>query len=513
MALTPVDDAPDRFSPTKLWLLIGIGALIRFIFMGLMDLLPEEAYYWSYAQHIDIGYLDHPPMVAWLIYVSQSILGKSEFAVRLPAFLGWFAMAFFMYRLARNLFDKTAATGVILLLAALPIYMSIGFLMTPDAPFYVMWAGCLFFLERALLAGRGLAWVGVGVCLGLGLLSKYTIGLIVPATIVFMIADKSSRRWFRKPQPYLAAVIALVLFLPVIYWNHLHDWASFAFQGSRRWWGEIDFYFHVLIGSALILITPLGVVGAVRGLMDCWKRWRTSAGQTAAHGQKHLFMLVFTVVPLMVFIIHSFRGQPKLNWTGPVWLAILPLVALYMRPPATGAPRHWARLSAGVWIRTAIVLLLLYAAGFGYIVGGMPGAPVLSGMPAPAAWQEFGSRVGQIAARLELETGSQPVIVGFDEYATASELSFYYLGVGDLKPMVGSENLVGGNGLMWNYWMTKEKAKDRHTLLVSFRRDKLDKTWVFWRFSKLTDISSEVLNTCNGKIGTFYWRVGYDYRY
>jgi len=166
-----------------------------------------------------------------------------------------------------------------------------------------------------------------------------------------------------------------------------------------------------------------------------------------------------------------------------------------------------------VWKRTAIVLLLLYVAGFGYVVGGMPGAPVLSGMPVPAAWAEFGNRVGQIAARLELETGTQPVIVGLDLYATAGELGFYYAGAGDPRPMIGSENLVGGNGLMWNYWMPKESVKGRHALLVSFRRDKLDKTWVRWRFSKLTDISTEALNTCNGKIGTFYWRVGYDYKY
>ena len=109
-----------------LWLLIGLGVLIRLAFLGVINLLPEEAYYWNYSRHIDIGYLDHPPMVAWLIYAFEYVLGRSELAVRLPAFLSWFVMAIYMYRLARELFDKESAVLTLLLLSALPIYMSVG---------------------------------------------------------------------------------------------------------------------------------------------------------------------------------------------------------------------------------------------------------------------------------------------------------------------------------------------------------------------------------------------------
>ncbi|MGH7855530.1 MAG: glycosyltransferase family 39 protein, partial [Candidatus Binatia bacterium] len=45
--------------------------------------------YWNYAQHLDFSYLDHPPMVAWLIWLSTSLFGNSEFSVRLPASIAW----------------------------------------------------------------------------------------------------------------------------------------------------------------------------------------------------------------------------------------------------------------------------------------------------------------------------------------------------------------------------------------------------------------------------------------
>ena len=115
------------------WQVVTIAILayvlvLRAVFMPLVDLIPEEAYYWNYAQHLDLSYLDHPPMVGWLIWLSTSVLGKSEFAVRLPAYICWIVAALFMFRLTLNLFDRTTAFRVVLLLAVLPIYFGLGFL-------------------------------------------------------------------------------------------------------------------------------------------------------------------------------------------------------------------------------------------------------------------------------------------------------------------------------------------------------------------------------------------------
>jgi len=249
------------------YLLIAAGVVLaRLIFSGLLNLLPEEAYYWNYAQHLDIGYLDHPPMVAWLIWLSTSTFGQAEFFVRLPAFISWLVFAFFMVRYARRTMGDMAVSPMILLTAILPIYYSVGFLMTPDAPLYACWAGSLYFLELALVQKRGRAWLWAGVWVGLGLLSKYTTGLIVGSAFVYMVLDADSRQWFRRPEPYLAMLIAAVIFLPVIIWNYHNDWASFAFQGSRRWSGSIRFSLHEMLGAALVLLTPIGFLAAMEAL-------------------------------------------------------------------------------------------------------------------------------------------------------------------------------------------------------------------------------------------------------
>src|SRR5947207_10590952 len=122
-------------------LVVGYTVAFRLAAMGPVNLIPEEAYYWNYAQHLDLSYLDHPPMVAWLIWISTSVLDKSEFSVRLPAFICWIIAALFMFRLTLNLFDRTTAFRSVLLLAVLPIYFGLGFFMTPDAPLCAAWAG------------------------------------------------------------------------------------------------------------------------------------------------------------------------------------------------------------------------------------------------------------------------------------------------------------------------------------------------------------------------------------
>ena len=100
----------------------------------------------------------------------------------------------------------------------------------PDAPLMAFYAGTLYYLERALFADRPRAWLGVGICFGLGLLSKYTMALLGPAVLLFMLFDRDARKQWRRTGPYFALLLAGVLFTPVLYWNAQHDWASFTFH-------------------------------------------------------------------------------------------------------------------------------------------------------------------------------------------------------------------------------------------------------------------------------------------
>jgi len=489
----------------------GYAILLRFAFSGVIDLIPEEAYYWMYSQHLALGYLDHPPMVSWLIWLSTAVFGNQEFAVRLPAFFCWAAAAFFMFRLGQSLFDKTAAFVTLAFMALLPVYFGIGIIMTPDAPLYAAWAGCLYFLERALFAGKGRAWWGAGVCLGLGMLSKYTIALLGPAALIFVIADRNSRQWLIRPEPYVGIFLALLMFSPVILWNANHDWASFAFQGPRRWSGAPEVSLHVLIEHLMILLTPIGLAGIVAVFMP----WRALGPLKSRAGRiqnrTRLFGLIFTLVPFSVFVLYSLQDNPKLNWTGPVWLAALPLLAWLIMAGKKEAGRFLGRAVLGAWQPVFVILLLLYGSGMYYILLGLPGLPPLNEMPVPAAWQEMGSTVEAIERNVQARTGQQPLVVGTDKYFISSQLAFYDPGRNGPKDISG-QHLFGKTSLMWSKWSPGSLAIGKNIIMVDFEKDELQGARIEKSFTGLSSIRRQIIRK-NGEIfGYFYYRIGYDYK-
>src|ERR1700761_3294455 len=109
--------------------LVVVAFLLRLIYDGHVELFPEESYYWNYAQHLDIGYLDHPPMVAWLIKLGTLIFGNTEFGIRLGAICCTALTAVFSYRLTRNLFGAASAVVAVLLLQVMPFFFMTGLIM------------------------------------------------------------------------------------------------------------------------------------------------------------------------------------------------------------------------------------------------------------------------------------------------------------------------------------------------------------------------------------------------
>jgi dolichol-phosphate mannosyltransferase len=485
--------------------------ILKLIFMGSVNLIPEEAYYWNYAQHLDWGYLDHPPMVAWLIWLSTSIFGKSEISVRLPAYLCWIIAAMFMFRLTLNLYDRPVAFRTILLLAVLPIYFGLGFFMTPDAPLYAAWAGCLYFLERALIAQNRRAWWGVGLCLGLGMLSKYTAALLGLGTLTFLFIDRQSRRWLFRPEPYIAAFTAAILFSPVILWNLRNGWMSFIFQGSNRWTGSHDFSLHLLIGTILLLLTPTALLGIVRVLLP-HNAEGASYARTDGKKRQYLWAVTFTLVPLSVFVIYSLLYQPKLNWTAPIWLAVIPLLAWDMVPHWGQIKGSLAQFSRRLWMPTIIALLFIDGGGFYYISLGLPGAGPMTADRLFGEWRMLAHSVETVERRVKLETGSKPVIVGMDKNFVSSELSFYDSVDQDGPKNTGGVHFFGSRSLMWAIWFPRSAAVGRDFLMIDLDRKRLTFPSLPQHFDRVSDIFEETLSRDGRVVGYFYWRIGYRYR-
>jgi len=409
-------------------------------------------------------------MVAWLIWLGTSIFGNSEFGVRFGAFCCGLITMGYMYALARNLYDKSTAIRAVMLLAVLPFYFATGAVMTADAPLVAAWAATLYYMERALIADRRLAWLGMGIAFGLGMLSKYTLALLGLAALVFVIVDPASRRCLRRPHPYLAAALAFLLFLPVIIWNMRHNWISLSFQSSRiKGVGDDQFSVHLLILHLMVLLTPVGLLAAVMALLP----GRDNSGSSYGH-RRRLFVLAFAGVPLAVFLVLSIFDSLRFHWTGPLWLALLPTMAWLMGQ--TDDLRAVATRLRAAWKPTIALCLFLYAFALHFLVLGIPGIPYQSigqGFPEHYFWREAAIDVEQVAEEVRQQTGQEPIVVGMSKWSIAAILTFYNRG----RPMeIRSRNMFGDSGAMYDFWYPSEPPTARPIILVGMLPDNLQRT-------------------------------------
>jgi dolichol-phosphate mannosyltransferase len=495
------------------------AVLLRLLYLGVPELLFEEAYYWNYAMHPDFGYLDHPLMVAWIIRFFVALMGNIEFAVRAGAFLCWLATAFFSYRLTRDVLGQRAALRALTLVAVLPAYFFFGLFMSPDAPLSACWAAAIYFMHRIVVREDRRAWMWLGVAIGLGMISKYTVGFLGAAIALFVLIDRPSRKWLARPEPYIAALIALVLFSPVIVWNWQQDWASFSFQSQDRLASKFSFSLPRYVGNVFGLLTPTGIVSII-ALVVCRRQLiagfpAPAAASTATLGRSHFLLTWLTLFPVAVFAAVSLFRVSKLNWTGPCWLGLVPFMALLVTPgPESAAPRllTWCRRA---WPPTIVVCLLLYGATMHWLGPGLPGVPYPNNMHL-IGWRKFGGDIEVLAQEFTRQTEREILVVGMDRNRIASGLAFYrtqYIDASGGKAGPGpafqtaSENLFGSVGLMYALWFPAGQQNGKTMLLVGRDSSSLSSDRVVSRVKTAEDIG-EIGVWKNGKLaGRYYYRL------
>ena len=215
-------------------IIIAAMTVLRIAYADVMELRTDEAYYWTWSKESALSFLDHPPMIAWLIRFSTAIFGDTAFGVR---FCGIVAMlvtqlllADIVWRVTR---DIRAVVFAVLMMEAALYYGLLMAKVAPDVALIPFAVAMIWALVRLAESNDPRWWLAAGLFAGLALLSKFTVVMWLPAVAAFALVPDWRWRRLRSPYPYLAVLIALVLFSPVLIWNAQHDWASFRFQLVR----------------------------------------------------------------------------------------------------------------------------------------------------------------------------------------------------------------------------------------------------------------------------------------
>jgi dolichol-phosphate mannosyltransferase len=212
-------------------ILVGLTVLRAYAAFN-VPLTADEAYYWTWSLHPAYGYTDHPPMVAWLIWLG-TVFGQGPGFVRLPFVLCEAIAAFAVGRAAQLVTNSARAGAIALLLFALipQTKLALGEAL-PDGAYMAAW-GLALWAAVALDRRPSLRnAVGLGLALAAVVLSR-TFGWALVAGVLGWSLEPSRRT---RVWPLLACSAAIVVaaYAPFIAWNATHNWENFAFSFQTR---------------------------------------------------------------------------------------------------------------------------------------------------------------------------------------------------------------------------------------------------------------------------------------
>jgi 4-amino-4-deoxy-L-arabinose transferase-like glycosyltransferase len=346
---------PDR-SVVRQWLAVAalIAALttLRVIYASLIDLRTDEAYYWTWSKENVLCFLDHPPMIAWFIRFGTAIFGDTNLGVRFAGILAMLITQLLLADIVRRVTHDVRAIVLAVLMPEAALYY--GLLMakvSPDVALIPFAVAMVWALIRVNESGDGRWWLAAGVFAGLALLSKFTVVMLIPAVLAFMLVPDWRRRWLLSPYPWLAAVFALVLFLPVLIWNAQHDWASFRFQLVRATATHelslrtVADFIGLQFGLVGFILLPVVLSGVS---LTAWRGYLR--GDTVA-----ILLSSSVVVPFGYFFWKSLSLRVGDTWPMFIWPAGFAATAINIAMlPREGFPA-WMIRSTIAWANTAIV--------------------------------------------------------------------------------------------------------------------------------------------------------------
>ncbi len=335
----------------KAFLVGAVFALFCALYNAMLPIYTDEAYYYLWSKHLALGYLDHPPLIAYMIKLF-TLFGDSVWQIRLVDVFCFSLASYYVFRSAEYLFDENTAFYSFLIFLFSPA-VTMGFtITTPDSPLILFWSASFYYASKAFFEERTADFILAGLLGGLALLSKYTGVLLFFSYFLFVAAKKP--KLFLSYKLYLALMFALLAFSPVIAWNASNSFESFAFQynhGSKTESEPLNILLNVeFIGGMFAVFGPVFFVVLA---------WAFTKKESYRNDR-----LFFAVLPalftILFFLYKGLYKKMELNWVAPAFVSASLVVGYMIRSKG---------LKKTFYAGLALSILIVFAARFPLFLG------------------------------------------------------------------------------------------------------------------------------------------------
>lgn len=343
-------------SPSAQTITPKIASFILVAFMSLLHLFlafqaelgGDEAHYALYGLMPDWSYFDHPPMVGWLQIIPMW-LAPYDWSARIVPIALYALLNFLLYQITMQLFaspkshqawsnsqppvtsaSETSAPqigahwmglGSLVILNTSLILSLMGMAMLPDNPLMVVVLALVLVVIKLLQTNALKYWVALGFLVGLAALSKYTAVTLVFSLLLVMVVEKRWS-WLGQKGLWIAIMIATLMITPILYWNAIHDWASFIYQIDHGTKSDSWSIQRLLQTQAIQFAsyTPLLF------LLGWWVMLKPSSYRNT--GSR--LLLLFSLPVTLLFAWGSGYEKSLPHWVSLAWLLLIPIIVNWL---------------------------------------------------------------------------------------------------------------------------------------------------------------------------------------
>jgi hypothetical protein len=338
----------------RLWIgfpllvLICLKFLVHLLLSGRYGYYRDELYYLVCGSYLDLGFVDHPPLVPAVASFVQGTLGDSLAALRLlPAFAGA-GLVLMTGLMARQMGGgRQASTLAGLAVFAAPLFLRSHSMLTPAAFEGLFWAAacCLLLAQMKPRAEDppSWTWLALGLLLGLGTLNRYSLLLLVASVLGGILLAPSSRRAFALSRNVRTAgagiVLALVILLPNLIWQIQQGWPTLEFWRNLQRGILSGVSLGEFAAGQLFFLNPLAAPLWLAGLV--WVFKDQEGRRFKAFGWSYILLLLFFAL-----------AKGKVYYLGPAYPVLLAAgaVALEKRFRFPAGARYWAKPILTLWV-------------------------------------------------------------------------------------------------------------------------------------------------------------------
>ena len=321
-------DAPRSDADYLLRLICCLAALLALRLVALyaakIDLVLDEAQYWTWSRELAFGYFSKPPMIAWVIRGMSEICGDSAACVRSASPILYTVAAIVIYFTARALYNARTGFWSAIVFATLPGASYSSLLITTDVPLVVCWS-IMLYAWVMLVKRPSLGWaILLGVAIGFGLLAKQAMIYAFLCIGIHAAVGRDARDALKGGRGVLAAAIALALFAPNIVWNAQHDFPTVTHTQTNIGWKYPYIHPVRLIEYVGVQFAVFGPILMVVLLRTAWREVRGPSDKNKA------LLLSFSLPVLGLLFIQALLSRAHGNWTATAYPAATILVTAVM---------------------------------------------------------------------------------------------------------------------------------------------------------------------------------------